>query len=81
MIERFRFLAGEFRRLWAASDFLDAQKVTKEPLGGWLRMSAPRSYSPPLDPILRGPQLSGLGSRRKGAGGSADQFPFYYRCR
>ena len=46
-----------------------------------LRMSAPRSYSPPLDPILRGPQLSGLGSRRKGAGGSADQFPFYYRCR
>ena len=28
----------EFRRLWAASDFLDGQKVTKEPLGdgsGW----------------------------------------------
>ena len=33
MTERFRFLQGGFRRLRAASDFLDGQKVTKEPPG------------------------------------------------
>ena len=44
-------------------------------------MSAPRSYSPPLDPILREPQLGSLGRYRKGAGGSADWFPLVFRCR
>ena len=33
--------------VWAASDFLDAQKVTKEPLGGRLRMDTLCPYSPP----------------------------------
>ena len=47
MTERFRFLQGGFRRLRAASDFLDGQKVTKEPLGGRLRMDTPCPYSPP----------------------------------
>ena len=41
---------GEFRRLRAASDFLDGQKVTKEPLGGGrnrqVRQSLPASMSP-----------------------------------
>ena len=31
----------------AASDFLDAQKVTKEALGGRLRMGTSCPYSPP----------------------------------
>ena len=34
-----------------------------------LRMSASRSYSPPLDPILRGPPMREAGNHRKGAGG------------
>ena len=39
----------------AASDFLDGQKVTKEPPGGELRMAAPRPYSPtPWTPIYGG---------------------------
>ena len=41
---------GEFRRLRAASDFLDGQKVTKEPLGGGrnrqVRQSRPASMPP-----------------------------------
>ena len=41
---------GEFRRLRAASDFLDGQKVTKKPLGGGrnrqVRQSLPASMSP-----------------------------------
>ena len=32
-------------------------------------MSASRSYSPPLDPILRGPPMREAGNHRKGAGG------------
>ena len=32
-------------------------------------------------PYFAGAQLGGPVSHRKGAGGSADQFPFYYRCR
>ena len=40
------FMRGDFAAP-AASDFLDGQKVTKEPLGRRLRMSASRSYSPP----------------------------------
>ena len=34
----------------------------------------------PLGPHLRGPQLGDQGSQRKGAGGSAEWFPFYDRC-
>ena len=73
-------VSGEFRR--PGGEFLSGcpernQRSTR----ARLRMSAPRSYSPPLDPILREPQLGSLGKYRKGAGGSADQFPFYYRCR
>ena len=34
-----------------------------------LRMSASRPYSPPLDPILRGPPMREAGNHRKGAGG------------
>ena len=41
---------GEFRRLRPASDFLDGQKVTKEPLGGGrnrqVRQSLPASMPP-----------------------------------
>ena len=45
MIERFRLS----RRVspCGASDFLDGQKVTKEPLGGRLRMDTSCPYSPP----------------------------------
>src|SRR5699024_4429943 len=55
-------VSGEFRR--SGGEFLSGcpernQRSTR----ARLRMSAPRSYSPPLDPILRGSQLSGLGSR------------------
>ena len=35
----------------------------------------------PRTPFYGGRQLGGLGSRRKGAGGSADWFPLYHRCR
>ena len=34
-----------------------------------LRMSASRSYSPPLDPILRGSPMREAGNHRKGTGG------------
>ena len=44
-------LQGGFRRLRAASDFLDGQKVTKEPLGGRLRMDTSCPYSPTLPPL------------------------------
>ena len=37
--------------------------------------------SAPWTPVLRGSQLGSLGSQRKGAGGSADWFPVYDRCR
>ena len=54
----------------AASDFLDTQKVTKEPPRDELRMSASRSYSlTPWTPILRGPPIRKLLHHRKGAGG------------
>ena len=49
MTERFRFLQGEFRRLRAASDFLDAQKSPKKRQGaGAIGGSAtpPASMSP-----------------------------------
>ena len=45
---------GRFRRLRAASFFLDAQKEAKEAPRGKLRMSASRSYSLPPGPPLRG---------------------------
>ena len=49
---------GEFRRLRAASDFLDGQKVTKEPLGGGRNRrfgKASRLHAArPLEPPLRG---------------------------
>ena len=58
MTERFRFLQGEFRRLRAASDFLDAQKVTKKALGGGRNRrfgNASRLHvARPLEPPLRG---------------------------
>ena len=54
----------------AASDFLDGQKVTKEPPRGGLRIGTACPYSPaPWTPILRGPQSGSLGGHRKGAGG------------
>ena len=65
MTERFRFLQGEFRRLRAASDFLDAQKVTKKALGGGanrIRLRLILHDPHPLEPPLRG--LS-LGTGRK----------------
>ena len=61
MTERFRFLQGEFRRLRAASDFLDAQKVTKKALGGGRNRrfgNASRLHAArPLEPPLRGSPL------------------------
>ena len=47
---------GEFRRLRAASDFLDGQKVTKEPLGAGAigrfgKASLPPCLPPPRTPI------------------------------
>ena len=49
MIEPFRLSLGSFAAP-AASDFLDGQKVTKEPLGGGRnrqdRQSRPASMSP-----------------------------------
>ena len=38
-------------------------------------------HSPPRTPICESRQLGRLGNRRKGAGGSADWCPFYFRCR
>ena len=50
--------AGELRRLRAASDFLDGQKVTKKPLGGGRNRrfgKASRLHDArPLEPLLRG---------------------------
>ena len=61
MTERFRFLQGEFRRLRAASDFLDAQKVTKKAPGGGRNRrfgNASRLHAArPLEPPLRGSPL------------------------
>ena len=55
------FSAGGFRRLRAASFFLDAQKEAKEAPRGELRMSASRSYSLiPWTPHLRGTLLKGI---------------------
>ena len=66
---QFRFLQGSFAAP-AASDFLDGQKVTKEPPRGGLRIGTACPYSPaPWTPILRGPQSGSLGGHRKGAGG------------
>ena len=70
----------------AASDFLDGQKVTKEPLGGG-RNRQKRLRRPclhvayPWTPFCGGRQLGCLSNDRKGAGGSADWSPFYYRYR
>ena len=78
------YFAGDFAAP-AASDFLDAQKVTKKAPGGGanrIRLRLILHVPHPLDPpFYGGRQLGGLGSRRKGAGGSADWSPFYYRCR
>ena len=60
MTERFRFLQGEFRRLRAASDFLDAQKVTKKAPGGGanrIRLRLILHDPHPLEPPLRGSSL------------------------
>ena len=38
-------------------------------------------FARPLDPHLRGPQLGGPGSRRKGAGSSVERLPLVFRCR
>ena len=46
---------GEFRRLRAASDFLDGQKVTKEPLGGGRNRQVRQSLPPPCRPPPRTP--------------------------
>ena len=47
-----------------------------------LRFAPPRPIGCfPRTPFYGGRQLGDLGSQRKGAGGSADRFPFYYRCR
>ena len=59
----------KFRRLRAASFFLDAQKETKEAPGGRSDGHFVPIFTPPWTPILRGPQLGKLGSYRKGAGG------------
>ena len=48
------FSAGGFRRLWAASDFLDAQKVTKEPLGGGSGWALRAHIRRPLEPHYGG---------------------------
>ena len=68
----------------AASDFLDAQKVTKKAPGGGanrIRLRLILHVPHPLDPHLRERQLGRLSGYRKGAGSSTDWFPFYDRCR
>ena len=51
---RFRFLQGSFAAP-AASDFLDGQKVTKEPPRGGLRMGTHVPiFARPLDPHFTG---------------------------
>ena len=47
--------AGELRRLRAASDFLDGQKVTKEPLGGGRNRRFGKASPPPCRPPPRTP--------------------------
>ena len=51
------------------------------PIPSGLRPSPLDKGSRPPGPHLRGPQLGDQGSQRKGAGGSTDWLPFYYRCR
>ena len=47
-----------------------------------LRFAPPRPIGCfPRTPFYGSRQLGNRGSQRKGAGGSADRFPFYYRCR
>ena len=46
--------AWGFRRLRAASDFLDAQKVTKEPLGGGSGWALRAHIRRPLEPHYGG---------------------------
>ena len=46
--------AWGFRRLWAASDFLGAQKVTKEPLGGGSGWALRAHIRRPLEPRYGG---------------------------
>ena len=46
--------AWGFRRLRAASDFLDAQKVTKEPLGGGSGWALRAHICRPLEPHYEG---------------------------
>ena len=54
MIERFCSSQEGFRRLRAASDFLDAQKVTKEPLGGGSGWALRAHIRRPLEPHYGG---------------------------
>ena len=70
----------------AASFFLGAQKEAKEAPGGernrQARLRRPCLHvTHPWTPAYGGRQLGGLGGHRKGAGGSAEWFLFYYRCR
>ena len=65
----------------AATYFAHGGKVGKTPPG-----TAPDEHfvlivAFPRTPFYGGRQLGSRGSQRKGAGGSADRFPFYYRCR
>ena len=65
----------------AATYFAHGGKVGKTPPG-----TAPDEHfvlivAFPRTPFYGGRQLGNRGSQRKGAGGSADRFPFYYRCR
>ena len=65
MIERFRFLAGRFRRLRAASDFLNDEKVTKESPG-----DAADGHFVPIGPLTPGPPFTGVTpwARQKSSG-------------
>ena len=67
-----------------AGYFLPGQKVTKEPLGGGanrIRLCLILHVPHPPGPHLREHQLGKRVRYRKGAGSSADWFPFYDRCR
>ena len=63
----------------------DVEEAKEAPGGATGRTSALRPRSPcclpPGPPFYGGRQLGGMAGQRKGAGGSADWFPFYYRCR
>ena len=72
--------AGRFAAL-AASDFLSDEKVTKESPRGRSDGHSVPIFTVPWTPVYGGRQLGGLVRHRKGAGGSADWFPVYYRCR